>query len=102
MSGPIPQRPWKYVTQRLRVGGYFQAPEDGRRALQNPTQAVVWGFVIGHVLRKDGFCGVTALVGSEVQAALRVGPCFSRRHAGVCHSAAGSGPDAGDAGGVVR
>ncbi len=77
MSGPSPRRLWKYVTQRLRLGAYFQAPGDGRQAPQIPAQAVVWGLVIGHVLREDAFAGVEALVRSRARQALGVGRRFS-------------------------
>ncbi len=77
MSGPSPRRLWKYVTQRLRLTGYFQAPGDGRQAPQIPAGAVVWGLVIGHLLREDAFAGVEALVRSGARRALRVARRFS-------------------------
>lgn len=76
MSGPSPQRLWKYVTRRLRLAGYFQAPGDGRQAPQIPARALVWGLVIGHVLREDAFAGVDALVHGAARA-LAVGRRFS-------------------------
>ncbi len=76
MSGPTPRRLWKYVTQRLRLAGYFRAPGDGRQAPQIPAQALVWGLVIGHVLREDAFAGVDALVRLGARA-LVVGRRFS-------------------------
>jgi hypothetical protein len=77
MTGPTPRRLWKYVTQRVRLGPYFQAPGDGRVAPQIPAQAVVWGLVIGHVLREDTFAGVEALVRSRARRALGVARAFS-------------------------
>ncbi len=77
MSGPTPRRLWTYVTQRLRLAGYFGAPGDGRRAPQIPAQAVVWGLVIGHLLREDAFAGVEALVRSGARRALQVARGFS-------------------------
>jgi len=76
VSGPSPQRLWKYATQRLRLAAYFRAPGDGRPAPQIPARAVVWGLVIGHVLREDAFAGVDALVRGGARA-LAVGRRFS-------------------------
>ena len=76
MSGPSPQRLWKYAAQRLRLASYFQVPGDGRSAPQIPARAVVWGLVIGHVLREDAFAGVDALVRGGARA-LAVGRRFS-------------------------
>ncbi len=76
MSGPSPRRLWKYVTQQLSLGAYFQAPGDGRQAPQIPARALVWGLVIGHVLREDAFAGVDALVRLGARA-LAVGRRFS-------------------------
>jgi len=77
VSGPTPRRLWKYVTQRLRLASYFQAPGDGRRAPQIPAQALLWGLVVGHLLREDAFAGVEALVRSAARRALRVARRFS-------------------------
>jgi hypothetical protein len=76
VSGPSPQRLWKYATQRLRLASYFQVPGDGRSAPQISARAVVWGLVIGHVLREDAFAGVDALVRGGARA-LAVGRRFS-------------------------
>jgi DDE family transposase len=77
VSGPTPRRRWTYVTQRLRLAPYFEAPGDGRPAPQIPAQALLWGLVIGHVLREDAFAGVEALVRSAARRALRVARGFS-------------------------
>ncbi len=77
MSGPTPRRLWTYVTQRLRLAPYFEAPGDGRQVPQIPAQALLWGLVIGHVLREDAFAGVEALVRSAARRALRVARGFS-------------------------
>ena len=76
MSGPTPRRLWKYVTQRLRLRAYFASPGDGRHAPQIPAQALLWGLVIGHVLREDAFAGVEALVRSAARRALGVSRSF--------------------------
>lgn len=76
MSGASPRRLWKYVTQRLHLAAYFEAPGDGRQAPQIPARALAWGLVIGHVLREDAFAGVDALVRGSARA-LAVGRRFS-------------------------
>lgn len=76
MSGPTPRRLWKYVVQRLRLATYFAAPGDGRPAPQIPARALLWGLVIGHILREDAFAGVDALVRGAARA-LGVGRRFS-------------------------
>lgn len=77
MSGPTPRRLWKYVTQGVRLAGYFRTPGDGRRAPQIPAQALLWGIVIGHLLREDAFAGVEALVRSTARRGLLVARRFS-------------------------
>jgi hypothetical protein len=77
VSGPTPRRLWKYVTQRLGLAAYFRAPGDGRQAPQIPAQAVLWGVVIGHLVREDAFAGVEALVRSTARRALGVARRFS-------------------------
>jgi len=76
VTGPTPRRLWKYVAQRLRLGTYFTAPGDRRQAPQIPARAIVWGLVIGHILREDAFAGVEALVRGAARA-LAVGRRFS-------------------------
>lgn len=76
MSGPSPRRLWKYATQRLRLAAYLQAPGDGRRAPQIAAPALLWGLLIGHVLREDAFAGVEALVRSRARRALGVARGF--------------------------
>ncbi len=76
MRGPTPRRLWKYVVQRLRLATYFAAPGDERPAPQIPARAILWGLVIGHILREDAFAGVDALVRGAARA-LGVGRRFS-------------------------
>jgi hypothetical protein len=59
------------------LAAYFRAPGDRRRAPQIPAAAVVWGLVIGHLVREDAFAGVEALVRSEARRALGVAREFS-------------------------
>ncbi len=76
MRGPTPRRLWKYVVQRLRLQSYFRAPGDGRRRPQIPAQALLWGLLIGQVLRECAFHGVEALVRSAARRALGVITAF--------------------------
>ncbi len=76
MTGPTPRRVWKYVEQRLRLAPYFRAPGDGRQAPQIPAQGLLWGLVIGHLLREDAFAAVEALVRSPARPALGVATAF--------------------------
>lgn len=76
MNGPTPRRLWKYVTQCLRLGAYFQAPGDGRLHVQIPAKVFVWSLLIGHVLREYAFHGIEALVRSSARAALGVSRTF--------------------------
>lgn len=76
MTGPTPRRLWKYVLQRLRLAAYFEAPGDGRVYPQIPAQALLWGLLIGQVLRECAFHGVEALVRSTARRALGVSTAF--------------------------
>jgi hypothetical protein len=76
VRGPTPRRLWKYVVQRLRLQAYFRAPGDRRVRPQIPAQALLWGLVIGQVLRECAFHGVEALVRSRARRALGVSAAF--------------------------
>jgi len=76
VSGPTPRRLWKYATQCLGLAAYFQAPGDGRQAPQIPAHALVWGLVIGHILREDTYAGVKALVRSVARPGLGISRRF--------------------------
>lgn len=76
MSGPTPRRLWTFVTQRLRLTAYLGAPGDGRGAPQIPAVALVWGLLIGHILREWSYHGVEALVRSPARRALPVARRF--------------------------
>lgn len=76
MRGPTPRRLWAYVVHHLRLAPYFAAPGDRRRAPRIPARALVWGLVIGHILREDAFAGVDALIRGAARA-LAVGRRFS-------------------------
>lgn len=102
MNGPTPRRLWKYVTQGVRLAGYFHAPGDGRAAPQIPARAIVWGLVIGHLLREDAFAGVEALVRSAARPALGVGCSFSDDTLAYCTERLAPGPTRAALVAVVR
>jgi len=77
VRGPTPRRLWKYVLQRLRLHGYFRSPGDGRWRPQIPAGALLWGLLIGKILREYAFHGVEALVRSPARRALGVRRPFS-------------------------
>jgi hypothetical protein len=77
VRGPTPRRLWKYVVQRLRLQAYFRCPGDGRLRPQIPAQALLWGLLIGQILREYAFHGVEALVRSPARPALGVRTPFS-------------------------
>jgi Transposase DDE domain len=101
VSGPTARRLWKYVTQRLHLTDYFRAPGDGRRAPQIAAQALVWGIVIGHVLREDAFAGVEALVRGAARG-LRVGRGFGDDALAYFTERLDPGPTRAALGAVVR
>ncbi len=68
MKGPSPRRLWKYVTQRLRLGWYFQTPGDGRVQPQIPARTLLWAWLLGQILREWSFLAVEALVRSAPRA----------------------------------
>jgi hypothetical protein len=76
VSRPTPRRLWRFVTERLRLKAYVQAPSDGRVRPQIPAAVLVWALVVGHVLREWSFHGVEALVRSPARRALRVARSF--------------------------
>ena len=69
MSRPTPRRLWDFVTTRLHLRAYVQAPSDGRVRPQIPAAVLLWGLLIGHVLREWSFHGVEALVRSPARRA---------------------------------
>ncbi len=71
-----PRRLWRYVVKQLGLKPYLQRPGDGRRRPQVPATALVWGLLMGQMLRECSFHGVEALVRSRARWALRVGRRF--------------------------
>ena len=76
MNGPSPRALWKYVTGRLRLRRFFQAPGDGRKQPQIPAQTLLWSLLLGQLLRQCSFHSLEALVHSGVRRNLAVSAAF--------------------------
>jgi hypothetical protein len=62
MKQPSPRRLWFYVTRRLGLRSYFEAPGDGRKYPQIPAKTLLWALLLGQLLRECTFHGVESLV----------------------------------------
>jgi hypothetical protein len=67
-----PRRLKAYVIRRLRLGSYLLSPGDGRTKPQIPASSLIWGQLIGVILRECSFHAIEALVRSPWRRALRV------------------------------
>lgn len=76
MKGPTPKRLWKYVTQGLKLREYFRHPGDGRKRPQIGVRGLLWGLLLGQLIREVSYRAVEALVDSSARAALGLGVCF--------------------------
>ncbi len=61
MKGPTPRRLHEYLTRRLRLGDYLQAPGDGRSLPQISASSLLWALILGKALRVASFHGVEML-----------------------------------------
>jgi hypothetical protein len=77
MNGPSPRRLLHFVTRRLRLQQYLRDPGDGRRQPQIPAQLLLWGLLVGQVLRQYSFHAVEALVRSPARRNLPLSAAFS-------------------------
>lgn len=76
MSGVTPPRLWSYVTRRLRLRRYLEAPGDGRRRPHIPARVLLWSLLLGQWLRAGSFHAVEALVRSRARRVLGVRRSF--------------------------
>ena len=76
MKGPTPRRLKKYAAKCLGLKSYLQSPGDGRPQARIPAAALLWGLIMGVLLRRVAFAGIEALVGSHARRALEVSPRF--------------------------
>ncbi len=71
-----PRRLWSYVVKQLHLKAYLLAPGDGRRRPQIPAAALLWGLLLGQMLRETSFHALEALVRSPARRALRLARGF--------------------------
>jgi hypothetical protein len=67
-----PRRLWTYLSRRLRLRAYFQAPGDGRIRPEIPARVLLWALLLGQLLREVSYAGLEALVRSPARPALGV------------------------------
>jgi hypothetical protein len=67
-----PRRLWSYLSRRLRLRAYFQAPGDGRIRPEIPAHGLLWALLLGQLLREVSYAGLEALVRSPARPALAV------------------------------
>ena len=60
MKGPTPRRLKKYVGKCLGLKSYLQCPGDGRTQGRIPATALLWGLIMGVLLRRAAFAGIGA------------------------------------------
>jgi len=77
MSGPTPRRLLHFVTRRLRLRHYLENPGDGRPQPQIPAQLLLWGLLVGQILRQFSFHALEALVRSPARRNLVLSAGFS-------------------------
>jgi hypothetical protein len=77
MSGATPRRLLHFVTRRLGLRHYLENPGDGRRQPQIPAQLLLWGLLVGQILRQFSFHALEALVRSPARRNLAVSAGFS-------------------------
>jgi len=76
VKGPTPRRLKKYVAKCLGLKSYLQCPGDGRTQARIPAAALLWGLIMGVLLRRAAFAAIEALVRSRARRALDVSPRF--------------------------
>jgi len=76
VKGPTPRRLKKYLGKCLGLKSYLQCPGDGRTQARIPAAALLWGLIMGVLLRRAAFAGIEALVGSKARRALDVSESF--------------------------
>jgi hypothetical protein len=77
MNRPSPQRLWVYVTRRLALASFLDAPGDGRKYPQIPAKTLLWALLLGQWFRECSFHGIEWLVRFSGCRALLVNQTFS-------------------------
>src|SRR5271157_2960021 len=73
---PTPRRLKKYVSKCLCLKSYLRSPGDGRATGRIPAPALLWGLLMGALLRRAAFAAIEALVCSRARRALHVSQSF--------------------------
>jgi hypothetical protein len=76
VKGPTPRRLKKYAGKCLGLKPYLRFPGDGRMQGRIPAAALLWGLMMGVLLRRAAFAGIEALVCSRARRALEVSQSF--------------------------
>ena len=76
MKGPTPRRLKKFGAKCLGLKSYLRFPGDGRTQGRIPAAALLWGLMMGVLLRRAAFAGIEALVCSRARRALEVSQSF--------------------------
>jgi len=76
VKGPPPRHLKKYVAKCLGLKSYLQRPGEGRTQGRIPAAALLWGLIMGVLLRRAAFAGIEARVRSRARRALDVSPRF--------------------------
>ena len=74
--GPSPKRLWHYATKRLKLKPFFEKPGDGRVDPLIPARDLLWGQVVGQLLREHSFHGIEALANSDARKNLLISRAF--------------------------
>lgn len=72
LKGPHVGQIKNYACHHLGLKSYFEHPGDGRPYPQIPARDLVWGVVIGHILRVTSFLRLEWLMHSPVRAELGI------------------------------
>jgi hypothetical protein len=76
VKGPTPRRLKKFGAKCLGLKSYLRFPGDGRTQGRIPAAALLWGLMMGVLLRRAAFAGIEALVCSRARRALEVSQSF--------------------------
>lgn len=76
MNAPTPRRLFRYVTERLSLRRYLEAPGDARLRPQIAARVLLWALLIGRLLREPSFHALEQLVRSSVCRGLWVSTSF--------------------------
>jgi len=76
VRGPSPRRLKNYAVKCLRLKSYLRSPGDGRTQGRIPATTLLWGLLMGALLRRLAFAAIEALVCSRARRGLEVSQSF--------------------------